>query len=395
MNILNNQKMLFDNVTICTFEYGYGLGPEGICTKRLVKSLADSGIKVEVLTTKYTKDNNDSNINISKISAFPYKLVYLLNRIFKIRLDPEKYWRIRAEKVIVNIDTKLIYARANPVSSIYVAYKLSIKYNLPLAVHFSDPIPNYWADPKTKNYQYCLATLREIVASAQAITFTTSEALEYQEAILGYPIKHKSFVLNHVAPSKTECNIVRSTTKEVFLYIGTLYGNRSPSILLKAFALYHNANPNSELHFVGSSSLTLHREINKLRLHSSCVVHAKTPNLLNHYSNSTVLVAMDANDDKSVFISTKLIEYLMVDRPILLITPNNSPSYQLLQKFKETTLCAGYDAKAIADGMQELSERHYSANNYNLRFEGMKTFEGNSVASLFIDKISNILFGAN
>lgn len=379
-----------NKILLCSFSFGYGIGAEGICTYRLACALAKSGIELTVITSNLSKTKPYlDNINIYKIDSWPFKLHKLLsiyNRIFRKNADPFNAWKKKVAHIKIPNKVDCIYARSSPFASIDAAYELAIKNRLSLIVHFSDPIPSPWADKNSNQYNLLLNRLKLILDYAYKITFTNHEAMLYQEKLVGNIIR-KSFVLNHVAPNPIFLAKAKHE-KVTFLYTGTFYGKRSFDDLLLAIKRYSSFDDNFEFHFVGSGSFSLYLAIVRYKLGNFCKVYPKTSHLEKYYRDSDVLVATDPKEGDQVFLSTKLVEYALLDRPILLISPKNSPGSHLVARFPETSLRVDYDPDAISSAMLQMSKnRSYSKTLYQSRFISMTDFLEKEVAKTFIKNV--------
>jgi hypothetical protein len=230
-----------------------------------------------------------------------------------------------------------------------------------------------------------LGFVRQIVEASAAITFTNSEALAYQERILSLPIKDRAFVLNHIAPEPVFFPDHERSDEATLVYAGTFSGKRTARPLLKGFALYLQYSPSSSFYFVGPQASAILPEACRLKIAERIKIWPWVKNPRTFFEQASILVAVDSADGEAVFLSTKLIEYLVVNRPVLLLSPRESPGAQLTQRFCSTVkLVCNENARAICEGMIFLKYTKSDKDEYLDRFKIMEEFNGSAVAALFL-----------
>ena len=163
---------------------------------------------------------------------------------------------------------------------------------------------------------------------------SNSVMLEYQLAILGRYYKGTHGVLFTLPDIEDFTQLNDSDTSSFnILYTGGLYQARKIDKLLIAIDYLVREGINIKLHLVGTNplsvpflSLNLSEDTVK-----SVVFHPYTSNLIGHYESADLLIDLDAEIKNDVFISSKFFNYIMVNRPVLCITSENSPVTKLIQ----------------------------------------------------------------
>jgi glycosyltransferase involved in cell wall biosynthesis len=371
--------------------FHYDAHPEGICTGRLVRALLDEGADITVVTS----DEADTSFVHPRLTCsvihnprVPRLVFSLLNRIFRA---PGSYvlW---CRKVVAAADAlgrhDLIYGRSAPISSAQAARLLAARLGRRYWTHYSDPFPMPWVPPDTRLHRRQAAYSRRLLGRAHTVTFTNAEALAYQERCLGIELASKSFVLQHVAP-RSSWLPAPGNPAPVLGYIGTFYGRRTARSLLEAFALIQETSPGARFMFVGSDPTRVLPEAERLGLVSQIQVVPRTKDVARYMAAADLLVALDADYGEPVFITTKMIEYLMVNRPVLMITSPRSPGAAVVNRFPSTAvLVPGEDPRRIAEGMRRALALNPNERDYQTRFGGMEDFSASGVARRFLSEAS-------
>lgn len=201
---------------------------------------------------------------------------------------------------------------------------------LPWLAHFSDP----WSQNPYNRYGPLLRWLnlrleRQVLAAADALTFTNAETAKLMLADLPEATRRKAHIVPHafdpalypIAPLETgEAIVVR--------HLGYFYGRRSPRPLLDALRLLQTRQPNLlanvTVEFIGGFGRghDLTEELQGLPAGSVRVCPpVDYVSSLALMRAADLLVAIDAPAEESVFLPSKLIDYIGAERPVLAITP--------------------------------------------------------------------------
>lgn len=380
------------NLVICSFEYGRGLGAEGICTERFVRALAPKCGRISILASKRTKHGLvPENAVLRRISDKPssWSLASLLSAAFKTYIDPTWIWQRRVGRAQLAGRFSVVYGRALPLGSIMAAERLALKHRLPYGIHFSDPVPGPWCEKQWER-DAMLRAVKKVAGNAVFVTFVTKQAMHMQERLLGIPLEKKSFVIPHVAnPPRWFAEKPAQGVR--FLYTGIFYGRRKPDTLLAAFARFRQENENSEFHFVGADPNELFSASRRLAIQGAVKVFPFSADLTSHYQNSDVLVATDAGDAEPVFLTTKLVEYLSVNRRVLLVSPAISPGAQLIKGMCGSASRADESVAVIYSTMKSIAASAPSTADYQSRFDLMRPYYADALAETFISQAADHL----
>lgn len=136
--------------------------------------------------------------------------------------------------------------------------------------------------------------------------------------------------------------IIKSKPKGniIFLYTGGLYGPRKKEALIDGFRLFIKEYPQAKLIFVGNNSKRDFQCAEDLILSNNVEIKGFTPNLQSLYNEATALIDINAYFDNDVFLSSKIINYLPIMKPIISITGNNSPSRNIFTEDSSIIHCS-------------------------------------------------------
>lgn len=373
------------HVLICSNEFD--VGAEGICTGRLTRALLDAGCRVTVATTPRARTTYRHELLQYEVlptaPARPSKLLFRLGPLLGHVATYDYIWSRRVAHLRLKELPDLVYGRANPFSSAAAAHGLAVRRKLPLWTHFSDPVPSPWHDPKHADYGLLLGGARRLGRESQALTLTNAQALAFEQKVLS--VNLDAFVLNHVAPQPVFLPPRKNVSGRVFAYFGLFYAERKAHALLEGFHQHLRHYPEDRLLFVGTEPQTVLPEAERLGISQVVRVMARVDDVRQVMGEVDVLVATDSFLGVPVFLSTKLVEYLMVNRPVVLISPAQSPGTQLLARFPETAKVATSEAaQIVSEGLAAAASIQSDDSAYQTRFAKMEDFSPRAVSRRFL-----------
>lgn len=361
--------------------------PVGVGAQRIVSALAGQGFHVFVIASQNCViDNPDVELIVkTNFPRFPYFLANVFGNIlgrdlFYIFWELKAFWA-GLSVLKRNPDIVAIYTRANPISVCHVGLKLKNKFRIPILMHFTDPIPApiEW-NRNIKDRKRMISQMKRVLPQADLVSFGNQHMLNYQEFVLGYPLKEKSFIspdpgsceLRFLPPKKANCDSYS------LLFLGNIYGNRNPSHLFEAIGML--ANCSIKLFIYGN---------NKENFPDFVIKKDRTEDICSVMQNMDVLVDIDGDDKTPVFVSSKLKDYLSVNRPILSISPVNSPSRDLLSNLNTVTTTVN-DAESIKKALLILMNNDFRDSDYAERKKIISLFDPHVIASRIRSHIQSL-----
>jgi glycosyltransferase involved in cell wall biosynthesis len=334
------------------------------------------GCEVDVICAETGKkwQGNDSSLDEYVSQRF--------NKICRIRQPIfAKYFRFRLFPLLANLPDILVYSHSRMLKALrslapenydamvswsqwhsvhLVALNLKRQFpGLRWMAHFSDP----WVDNAYMNYGHLERLIngrmeRRVIDGADRVSFTTRQTADV--VMRKYPSEWGRKVTVHphpYDPSLYELEPERLEQQQLVLrYIGTFYGPRSPEPLFRALRVISEENPYAlqgvSFELVGVTPVEFLRTESYQALPNGLVklvspVEYKIS--LRLMAQSQALLLIDAPGSESVFLPSKLIDYIGAGRPIFGITPSGT-SADLIAQLGGFVANPG-DVNAIAEGL--------------------------------------------
>lgn len=360
------------------------LAPRSIQVPRTLRALLVFGWRATVLTVSPETAGRfcviDSSLESLYSDAFRLERVPSLERSLILRAMwrvcpvlqelPDRFrqwaWQAvrRGRRLLSAERFEVMITFAQPWSSHLVGLALSREFKVPWVAHFSDPwvdspyFPNRWL-PRLACRRWEQAVIRE----ADGVVFTNSQTVDL--IMQKYPADWRAKA--HIIPHGYERGILvpemlSSPSSCLRLtYTGSFYGMRTPVPLLRGLRLLSDTTPLAgrvKAVFIGPM-IDEYRETAK-RFGLSGIVEFQGPlpfvETQRAAAESDVLVVIDAPSlSSSVFLPSKLVDYLALGKPILGITPLKGASADLLRRL-ECPVVSPDDVAGIAGAIHSLLE---------------------------------------
>jgi len=196
--------------------------------------------------------------------------------------------------------------------------------------HFSDP----WVDNPFNRFKWLVTPFnrvleKRVIEGADCLLFTSQLTVDL--VLKKYPpeVAKKAFVVSHpFDPSlySTMSLRRRHPNRILFRYIGNFYGDRTPAPIYKALNVLKAEHPELlgqiRFEFVGTNKSVFNRGEQGF---NTDIVENIPPvsyrRSLEMMQNADVLLVIDAPSEESVFLPSKLVDYIGTGKVILGITP--------------------------------------------------------------------------
>lgn len=330
-------------------------GAESIQNTRICKALARVGVETTVLTR--TIKNSHSvlpveNIKIVRAKTFENKvmkgLIYIFARDYIHFPDTKWTWVFpalrKAEKLLATGEYNLVHSWSSPLSSHLVALKMRRKHKFHWIAHFSDP----WTDNPYVKYEnkhvkaMNLKWEREVIENADILTFTSKETVELIMRKYGDQFLHKTHILPHTYDTRlvdkySQIKRKENVDKIVFAHVGNFYGKRVPDDFIKGVELACKDEEVSRkllVKFIGKIDMKYLKLIKDKGLQDNFHIMGTIPYDVSQMemASADVLINIDADDEVSVFLPSKLIEYLAYQKPIIALSSLVGTTARLLKE---------------------------------------------------------------
>jgi glycosyltransferase involved in cell wall biosynthesis len=325
-------------------------------------------------------NSKDKSTNISDFKNDTFK-----KKIYKY-LGPGKFiWYISASfklrYLLSSYDFDLIYSSYGPISSHKLALSAKKRSN---SIWFADFRDHYVENRFEGDTNKRKKVEAEIVKKADKI-ITVSNGIKnnmvsrytnfktkFELVTNGYDSKDKRFY-----QEKNEGN-----NKFIISYVGSLYNNqRSPEILFKAISKLISQDlidkNKFEIKYAGNEGFIFERLAKKHNLGEVIsnfgLVNRKKALEIQSNSNLLLIITWNNGQNKGV-ITGKIYEYMLAERPVLLIVRGKGTGHELRKMISELNI--GYSVKESSNG-SEKKLRDYILDSYNKFLDDKSIFNPN------------------
>lgn len=331
-------------------------GPESIQANRLVKYCEQCDIRFDIVTRCVgcgTKFNNRITQYGNVIRAYSLDncllkgTMRLIGRDLERRPDAEVLWYpfalASARKCLKSNRYDILYTRSVPFTSHMIGLNLKLSSDIPWVAHFSDP----WTDNPYISYesekikQKNLFWEKSVIEQANCLIFTSQETVDIVMRKYDSSLLSKVHVLPHSYENdltKIDGHQKRAEQKTRMTYVGNFYGKRSPDDFLRAIDIakdmFTNIHDYLEVHFFGNIPRKMGKRIKDLERSGLVIFHGEVSyeEGQREMSKADVLINIDAPGDSSMFLPSKVIEYLAFGKPILSLTPDKGTTARILKQ---------------------------------------------------------------
>jgi glycosyltransferase involved in cell wall biosynthesis len=283
--------------------------------------------------------------------------------------DSARVWISRATRAAVEVASAGgvagLITFAQPWSDHLVGLRVHRATTLPWVAHFSDP----WSDSPyaTRRQRSIWRRMEEdVIRDASAVVFVTEETADLTMAKYPDAWRKKVAVVPHGFDPRVEHTAPRPRDPGRplrLVHTGRFYsGVRTPIALLRALADLNGSGSMADVldvTFVGPHTTEFERDAAALGVGSFVHFRGRVPpaEAATLAADADVLLVIDApsavSDVPSLFLPSKLVDYLPFRKPILGITPDAGASARVLRRLGCPT-AAPDDAGAIASVLGDL-----------------------------------------
>ena len=220
---------------------------------------------------------------------------------------------------------------AQPFTDHLIGKELKQNFGIPWIAHFSDPwVDNPFIDLNILTRGANRELENQVVRNADLVVFTSNETRDLVMKKYGEDDKNKARVLPHCFdPDRYRTTSDANPRNEIVIrHLGDFYGPRSPLPLIRALIAISESKPGVldcvRFELVGLVDDSLVAKAINGRLPANLItVRRAVPyqESLDLMSTADGLLVVDAASDLSVFLPSKLIDYIGSGRPVFGVTP--------------------------------------------------------------------------
>jgi hypothetical protein len=342
------------------------LGARSIQVGRTLKVLVERDWKITALTVDPDSlpattpldyelaDNYLHGLELIRIKApISYRVFTVLRKIIPSWAptpDDQVTWASRLTRTVLTrykargFDAMLTFG--HPWSDHLAGNAIMKRFGLPWVAHFSDPWADnpYYTRLSDKQMRNMRAKESSVIQGASAFVFTSDATVNLVMSRYPKQLRSKAYVVPHgfdkslvsglrkeVSDTDTQMNIVHT---------GNLYGLRSPKMLIESLVEMRKTGKNYQqikITFVGrvKNKTKWQTLVDGNQLQRQVQFHPTVSynESLQMASGADVLLLIDApSKEESVFLPSKLVDYLAFDKPIMGLTPERGTSADLLRR---------------------------------------------------------------
>jgi len=233
----------------------------------------------------------------------------------------------------------IIVTFAFPLIDSIIGLELKRRYNLPWLAHFSDP----WVDSPFRHDDPLTRTLnrrleQSVIENADRLVFTSKETAKLVMNKYPAALRSKVRIVSHAfEPDVFESAPHTDKGRLAIRYLGDLYHPRTPKPLFQALEILSSTEPEllsrfcfeiiGDVHELDMEQMGLSRLPPGLVVFRPRVNYAESLSMMTSAAGLMVIDAPVAKNTESVFLPSKLIEYVGADRPIIGLTPPGTAAY--------------------------------------------------------------------
>lgn len=294
---------------------------------------------------------------------------------------------------------------AYPLVDNIIGLELKRRFKFPWLAHFSDP----WVDSPFRTDDRLTRALnsrleRSVIERADRLVFTSSETAALVMEKYRPALSSKVRIVPHAYEPALFPSVQNSNDggRLTIRYLGDLYLSRTPKPLFQALKILSVAEPEllkrfrfeivGGVHELDLDQMGLSQLPEDLVVFLPRVNYCESLSMMTSASGLMVIDAPVPRDRESVFLPSKLIEYVGADRPIIGLTPPGTAAYLIsrLGGWVADPGSADQVAEAVRQFLLFVWERRDDVAGWG-RSEVREEFEAKAVATKFQQVVRELM----
>lgn len=331
----------------------------GIVFERFIYGLSQIH-DVDVVTADFDPTMSLSKVNnIIEIrkARLHHRVPKLLISIFGINpidwLWSERVIKQLRDKQLTNYDLVFSLISFHNYAGLIAAAKYASMIKSKFATYSVDAIPAPIGWSQNDSYYRGVRKMMKSYLSKVDLFFAANEQmLQYQLTTFNPKKSSICEVLYNTNDGKMKFYENPESDKYTFLYTGSIYQVRKSEYILKAFERLLITYPTAELVFVGTKLSEEALAVLNMETKKSIRILSFTKDLAPYYQEATALIDIDADLENDVFLSSKIVNYLLINRVIISETGKNSPSRKIFEGIESIIQC-DHDVLQLYEAMKK------------------------------------------
>lgn len=260
-------------------------------------------------------------------------------------------------------DIILALCSAGSIAPLGIADKIKANSTTKIVAYLVDayPTPSWWG--KSKEFNGVEKYIKRFTKNVDTFISSNPLMLDYQKKFLNKKVTNFGVLYPVVGKNQIKLDDRPQNSPPIFLYTGLLYGLRSPKHILEAFQLLLKEYPQARMKFIGTGDQFL-SSCNKEIINNIDIIEFSN-NLIPFYQEATALLDIDADVEEDIFLSSKVTNYLLTNRPIICETGIHTPARILFSNFSSILLC-GHNSLHIYKAMKKTIEARFDYDDREL-----------------------------
>lgn len=343
---------------------------------------------------------------------FPTRRHYIGRVVRRVKNElrsiwPGQEWVVNAIKeartLIKSNSIDIIFTSSTPFESHLVGRLLAKEYRLPWIAAFSDPWPAaLMPHPYNNNSVPILGSLQKhcvkrILAECSAVQMPNRVAIEFMEAQTSIPIGGKGYAIPHIGNRVSRAERTQDL-RGWLLHVGSLDRERVSPELVQALidVRSDHARDINGLMLVGVVSPEFKDLVKKLRAESHVRYVGEVPQdeAAQLICNAPALLALEANMPVSPFLPSKFADYACAGKPIIAVTPEESPMRDYLARYGGG-VAVRHDVGEIVAALRKVFAKHDPAEQALATDMLCSEFSHTKIGEKFVEMFKLVLAQGN
>ena len=294
---------------------------------------------------------------------------------------------------------------AFPLIDNIIGLELKRRFKLPWLAHFSDP----WVDSPFRTDDLITRALNvrlehSVIERADRLVFTSRETADLVMQKYDQALRSKVRIVPHAyEPQLFQNGRNDNDGRLIIRYLGDLYQSRTPKPLFKALEILSQTDPEllqkfsfeivGDVHELNLEQMGLSQLPDGLVVLRPRVTYCESLSMMTSASGLMVIDAPVQKNSESVFLPSKLIEYVGADRPIIGLTPPGTAA-SLISRLGGWVADPG-STEQVADVVRQFlsfvwEKRHDLESGWG-RSEVREEFEAKAVATKFHEVVMELV----
>ncbi len=381
---------------ILFISYEIGNTASGIISCRVANELAKQGHDIKVVAQRIRWEDVSPLLECYEVHSplnFYSIIARILKRIGRILQLPffelDNLWvvksKITVERILSEWTPDFVYCRSTPFEPFIIGKFIKKKYGYKVLMHFTDLMPLVNEYPKKSKFISRLSEqFRHVIDSTDMFSFGTVEMKEYESLLLNVRFGDHFFISPDVV-SDSEQRYYPSMTKETvsIIYFGYIYYSRNPIPLFEAIEELRKEGHKCDL-TIYSSQANNYRQYDGVSFVGRC--HDRE----NALKNADIFVDLTIEEKmgRDVYVSSKIKDYLLYNRPILSISGEQCATRELVKGLK-TVVSVVNQKESIKKAIKSIIGRTFGYEEYGERLPIIEQFTPTTIVKSIIHEMSN------